>query len=185
MSVYPAPQEINDLVAELIQETEFHPELRDVGATVLCQMHSTKTGLKLHGYPAIAVVRLIPSKDRAAGLPDARITIDADTWHDMPAAERRAVLDHELHHLDVVGAWAKGNGENPKRFVCKTDDNGRPKIKIRPHDWELGGFRVIAARHGEKAAEVRSWQATAGTFGQYLMPWDESAVESSSLATAV
>lgn len=36
----------------------------------------------------------------------------------------------------------------------KTDDVGRPKLKMRLHDWQMGGFREIAQRYGSDALEV-------------------------------
>lgn len=174
MGVYPAPSEVNELVAELIET--YHPELADVEATILCQMHESKNGLALHGYPAYATVRLIPAKDRAAGLPDARITIDAEEWHEMPEAKQRAVLDHELHHLEVVGQWSPGDDDNPSRFVCKTDDAGRPKMKLRKHDYNFGGFYEIAERHRGHSVESEHFAAMREAYRQRKFLWTSDTI---------
>jgi hypothetical protein len=136
--------------------------------------------LKLHGYACAATVRATTLKQRALGQRDALIVFDAFTWERLDDDERRAVIDHELYHLQVVSEergvpfvlWdpvAKCIATVPKH-----DDLGRPKLKLRLHDWHLGGFRAIAERHGDAALEVRAFRSTADEHGQFLLDLGES-----------
>jgi len=97
------------------------------------------------GVKALGICRKIPLKERALGRGDAEICLDGEWWKDAPEPEQRALLDHELHHIEVKiieGAMA-----------C--DDLGRPLLKIRKHDYELGLFTIIAQRHGRHSSPNR------------------------------
>lgn len=72
------------------------------------------------------------------GLGDAEILIDADWWEKANEAERKALLDHELQH------FAKTD---------KVDDLGRPKLKMRRHDVQVGWFKSVAERNGVSSQE--------------------------------
>ncbi len=90
---------------------------------------------------------------RQAGLqlPDAESAID----------QQAALLDHELHHLEVQ---KEGNG----RF--KFDDLNRPKISMRPHDFEFGWFSIIAKRHPGIALECVQAKTIMDKAGQLFWP---------------
>ena len=93
--------------------------------------------------------------------------------------------DHELMHLDPVveGTTTETvpSEEDPNLFrkvertFFKTDDAGRPRLKIRLHDWQLGGFAAVAERHGEHAPEVVEARKLAERFGQLLFDFAEGA----------
>jgi hypothetical protein len=100
--------------------------------------------LTFRGYPAVAIVRIVGLRDRAVGLPDAQIVIDRATWITLTAKQQNAVLDHELYHLELA-LDKKGN--------IRFDSQGRPKLKLRKHDWEFGFFDEIASRHGADSIE--------------------------------
>lgn len=104
----------------------------------------TGNALNHGGYPAYATVRITSLAERKMGLRDAVLMVDGDIWKDLPEAKRRAVIDHEMAHL-----VPKLN----KFGVHEHDDIGRPKLKIRLHDFHFGGFHEIAARHGESSVE--------------------------------
>jgi len=146
------------------------------------EVHRT---LKAHGYPAAAEIKITPLKQRVLGVADAVVVLDQAAWDDMSREERRSVLDHELCHLQVkaierglVGMLdAVRTSAPPAR-----DDHGRPVLKMRQHDWQLGGFREIAKRHGAQAIEVQEVQACRDRAGQYF--WD-FAVKASEAEQAV
>jgi hypothetical protein len=115
--------------------------------------------LRLHGYNAAAIIKVNALKLRAQGLPDAEITIDGDEWETLSAEQRNALIDHELEHLE---------GKRNKAGAITRDDLDRPMLKLKLHDWQLGGFKVIAERHGIHALEVVNAQAFAVEFGQLL-----------------
>lgn len=159
------------LIKELIGDN--HPELVEAGVKVGARFayapRDDNTGepkgpaLKHHGYEAAAIVKIVSQKDRVMGFPDAVIDIDGLAWEqDWSDERKRAVLDHELTHLEV-----KRDDEGN----IQLDDCHRPKLKMRLHDWQLGGFESIAQRHKEQAIEVEAARAMADKYGQLLFPW--------------
>ena len=129
--------------------------------------------LKCHGYPAAATMAITPLKQRALGIADAVLVLDEATWHKLGQAERRALLDHELHHLQVR---AEGRGfvglDGNGKLDCsaRLDDQRRPVLKLRKHDWQLGGFQAVARRHKSAAIEVQAARHHQEPGGQYC--WD-------------
>jgi hypothetical protein len=99
-----------------------------------------------------------------------RVEIDGDEWPLWSDDERRAVIDHECQHFEVG---------RDKAGHFTSDDNGRPVISIRPHDWQVGGFRIIAERHGRVAFEVQAAMAMRKSFGQVLFDFDGDAPDAS------
>lgn len=93
------------------------------------------------GHPAAAVVRILDSKQRAMGRGDVEIVIDEAGWQDMGQAERNALIDYELYHVEL-------KLDDDKKV--KLDEHGRPKIKMRKHDHQFGWFEVIAHLHGRR-----------------------------------
>lgn len=97
---------------------------------------------------------------------DAVIELGEDTWDTMTDAQRRALVDHELTHLEVVtkledvqvgtetvtvtsGPDMGKVREEPiyeEQDVVQRDADGRPKLRVRPHDFEE--FTTIIERHG-------------------------------------
>jgi hypothetical protein len=125
------------------------PRLRDAGVTFCCLFALPKDGapsLQHNGYGAAAVIKPTSQQDRAAGLADVLLVVDQHTWDSLANEEREALIDHELCHLELdlnqVGA-------------VKQDDCGRPSIKTRKHDYQLGVFREVIARHGKKSLDAQ------------------------------
>lgn len=105
--------------------------------------------IKHQGYEAAGVAKITTLKDRAKGLGDAEIVVDGDRWPHWGEAKRRALLDHELQHLELVNI----DGEDA------TDDLGRPLLKTRRHDHQFGWFDAVARRNGEASLEVEQARA--------------------------
>lgn len=103
--------------------------------------------LTKNGVPALGVTRKLNLKERVMGRGDAEIALDGDWWEDVTNSTeaRLAVLDHELHHIEVR--------EDNRGFM--TDDHGRPLLKLRQHDYEMGFFNLIAQRHGQASQELK------------------------------
>ncbi len=112
------------------------------------------------GRKAFGSCRKISLKDRAKGMADAEITLDAQWWAQASPEERKALLDHELHHIAV---------KIDKRGLVR-DDLGRPAIQLRRHDIEFGWFRAVAARHGEHSMERLQARHLMLFHGQYFWP---------------
>lgn len=50
------------------------------------------------------------------------------------------------------------------------DDLGRPKLKMRKHDVEIGWFKIIAERHGAHSIERQQAKIIFDTMGQSFWP---------------
>jgi hypothetical protein len=147
-----------------------HQELRTAGVTIDCLFADPGTDaaeeplpLKLGGYPVAAYVRRIGLKDRAKGMADAEIVIDANTWKGLAEAKRVALIDHEVTHLRVK--QAKDGGVD-------RDDLGRPKLVMRLHDHQIGIFKDVIERHGKDALDHYVAKEFTEDMGQLLM-WAE------------
>lgn len=115
------------------------------------------------GYPAKALVRKNSLRDRVAGLKDVTILIDESGWQDWSDDHRRAVLDHELYHVEV---------RRDESGAIQYDDANRPKIKLRPHDFQFGGFHEMARRHKAESAEVQAVQEVSRVWAQGIFEFD-------------
>lgn len=176
MPVYSkANRETHAFVNEVM--AQYHGALIDAEVTVAVLFagptdaeHESGEGppyLKHDGYPAAATVAITPVKWRTLGVADAVITIDRESWKPRGEAERTALVDHELHHLELAHD-PEGN--------LRSDDAGRPKLKMRLHDVQIGGFTRIIERHGEHAVEAQQLAAVFGLYRQQLLKWgDDSA----------
>lgn len=145
-----AGPEVDDLLARVLASA--HRDLENAGVTVASLFAEAdeegKPALKHHGYAAAAVIKIVPLDQRVAGQADALLKIDRHVWDGLDTKERVALLDHEIFHIQLV----LDDQGKPKR-----DDAGRPKLKMRPHDFELGGFYEIIERHGGKAIELQEY----------------------------
>lgn len=118
-----------------------------IGALFIFDLESTDPVLTHNGYAAAALIRIVPLRDRAAGMPDAQIIVDRSCWMTLGNASGEALIDHELTHLMRVLDSDTGAP------LCDAVD--RPKLEIRKHDQQMGWFDQVAARHGEASMEVR------------------------------
>ncbi len=160
-------EDVDQLAHGLIQK--HHPDLRDKAKPVkveyvFAELEPNSNGdrpsgdaVKLHGVACFAVVRIIPAKQRALGRGDAEVTIDKAKWEKMPMPRRQALLDHELEHLLV-------KRDNAGAMVL--DAYERPRLKLKPHDWDFGWFDTIARRHGANSIEVQQAHKIADAAGK-------------------
>jgi hypothetical protein len=154
-------ESVERIVADVI--AKYRDDLREAGVTValLFARNGDGPAVKLHGYECAATIKITSQKDRAKGNADAEIVIDESRWSDLTDAERHALIDHELYHLEI-----KLDDANQ----IETDDGGRPVLKMRLHDAEIGIFRKIIERHGPAALDAQIAQAFIDEYGQ-LMLW--------------
>jgi hypothetical protein len=83
-----------------------------------------------------------------------------DAW---TSKRLQAVIDHELRHLMLA--------KNKKTGQIQLDDEGRPKLRIRPHDFEFGWFARTAELYGEESYEVsQAREIVAAQFVQNFLP---------------
>lgn len=105
------------------------------------------------GMRCLGLTRKLPFKDRTMGRGDAEVCLDGDWWKEASEDEQAGLLDHELHHIVVTG---------------KRDNLGRPLIKLRKHDIEVGWFLAIAQRHGAVSQERIQAKRIVDMAGQLL-----------------
>jgi hypothetical protein len=164
-----APKSVENLAAEILCENECYQALLDAKVTVdYLFAHADQDddgnlvndALKKNGVKALGVTRKTSLKQRALGLADAEISLDADWWEEASIPEQKALLDHELYHLELV---ITEDG-------LQKDDLGRPKLKLRHHDVDVGWFKTIAERHGIHSQERIQAKAILEDSGQYFWP---------------
>lgn len=103
-----------------------------------------KPPIKNQGYPASAKIQIVKLKDRFTKNLDVEILIDGEFWKYADEPTKRAILDHELEHLEFTG---------------DRDDLDRPKLKLKKDDFCVWGFTSIIKRHGEAAQELKCFNA--------------------------
>lgn len=167
-----APDSCQDLIDETL--AAYYPDLVEAEVTVgslFAFATTTEDGekvgpaVKLHGYPCAATIKVNSTRDRVEGKPDATITVDGDQWPGWTDEERRALIDHELYHLEL-----KRDRESGELLA---DDAGRPRMKCKLHDFQYGGFEAVARRHGAASFEVQQGRALADKYGQLLFSWGD------------
>jgi len=165
MSTYQkAGSELIGIADELIGSIEAFKWIKEVGVKIdFVWAYGARNedgeligdAIKHHGVRAFGLCRIIPLKERAKGNGDAEILVDKDWWDSVGEEERHAVVDHELTHLQ------------PKRDA---DDLGRPKLKLRKHDFQFGWFTSVANRHGQHSQEQKQASSILDEAGQFYWP---------------
>lgn len=156
MSTYHrAPKEVETLASEILTANPCYRDVLNARVTFDyifahgdCNRDGERVGvaIKKDGVRALGIARVTPLKQRAKGCADAEIVLDGDWWQEEASPEQQAaLLDHELFHVELKLDRDGG---------VRTDDLQRPLLKLKPHDWEMGMFNAIAARHGTASQEV-------------------------------
>lgn len=167
MSVYQrCPKEVEEIAREILCGYTEHKPLLDARVKIdfifaYAEDTPGAVAIRHHGIRAIGLCRRIGLKDRVMGRGDAEIVLDGDWWKEATAAQARALLDHELHHLEIV---------TDKHGRVQWDDLRRPKLKLRPHDFEFGWFVEMARRHKAAAQESIQAKTIMDAAGQWLWP---------------
>lgn len=158
------------MAASILCEFETHKPVLDARVKIDYVFAYAKKGedgepvepaITYRGRPALGLCRKIKTKERVLGRGDAEITLDGDWWASHDEAEKRSLLDHELHHIEV---------ETDSNGKALTDDFTRPILHLRKHDVEVGWFSIIAARHGSHSVERQDAAVIMERFGQMLWP---------------
>lgn len=170
MSTYKKAPEIKELADEILNKFDTHKPLVEhkvridflfAFASVDEQGEAHGCAITHHGVRAYGLTRKIPLKERAMGRGDAEVMLDGDWWQNATEASRRALLDHEMHHLEVCF---------DEDQVLITDDLKRPKLKLRKHDVEVGWFAIVAGRHGSASLEMQQAKVLMDSYGQLFWP---------------
>lgn len=164
--------DVESLVETIV--SKYHHRLRDAEVRVDLVFAYAATdangdtmgpALKKNGLRCYAIARNIGLKDRAKGAGDCEIAIDGDEWPTMNDIEQEALLDHELTHFEL---------RTDKDGNLVRDDLDRPKIRIRPHDREIGWFDEVAQRHGKEAFEFRAFNSLWQHCRQLQLPFTDA-----------
>jgi hypothetical protein len=165
-----------DLVRKIMEKYHHDLAAEDVTVDVLWAYADGGEPLKLRGYPAAAIIGITSLKDRVLGVADAVIRIDGTHWNGLNGMCRTALIDHELTHLELC--------RDPESNEPLRDDHNRPRLKSRPHDWEIGGFDEIVQRHGKYAPEKMSLESALARLSQgtFAFEGEEDAPEGNEAA---
>jgi hypothetical protein len=133
------------------------PPLDDDGA-------AKSPAFKVAGSPVFAQAKLATPREKAlTGCAfDGVIEVDAASWDNLTPKSQVALLDHELCHFEVVC---------DENMTIERDDFLRPKLRIRPDDFLITGFREVLFRHGIHSVEYAGVQCAAKAKdgdGQYV-----------------
>lgn len=142
-----ASGEVNALLNKVVQRWHQDLDKFQVRIGILMAHNDNGAAVKSGGYPAFAMVKPVPLKDKITKGYDVEMLIDADAWENMKPRHRAALLDHECSHLVVAM-------DTDAPTQPKLDDLGRPVVKTKKADYSAGdGFRAVVARHGRFAIE--------------------------------
>ncbi len=148
----------------IVIRDRYHGPLKEAGVVIdLLLAHAARdknddpkgAAVKHGGYPAAAVIRIVSLKDRVAGLGDAQMIVDGDRWDEWTDAELDALLDDRLTGIEIV---------IDKDGAVVRDDAGRPKLKIRLYDAQVGVFHSVAQKHKGNAFAVQAVAAIGKQF---------------------
>jgi hypothetical protein len=176
-----------EIESVLDRALKWHPVLLACGVKIEV-LEAAKTGkagelkpaLKCHGQQAAMLVRVVPLDRRVLGEGDALIIVDRLSWNEATLEQRLALLDHELEHIRVLAEYESCAGRSyvgwdPKEGTITQapmlDDHGRPRLKIRLHDYDLGGFRSVIERHKQNSLESRQVDFCVLDSGQFIWEW--------------
>jgi len=144
-----AKEDVHKLVAAV--QKKYHTELtnQSVRVGVIFANNTEGASVKKGGYPCVGKISIVSLKDRCEKDYEAELVIDL-TWRtEGTSKHHEALIDHELSHLELV--------EDEEEGGFKKDDLGRPSLKIKLGDWNVGdGFQSVIERHGDYAVELAS-----------------------------
>jgi hypothetical protein len=158
-----ANEEVNLTIQKVMKEN--HGDLHAAGVTVTALIARSEEGpaIKVRGSEAAGCIRITKLAERTLGLGDALMTLDGERMDAWTSRRLQAVIDHELRHLMLA--------KNKKTGQIQLDDEGRPKLRIRPHDFEFGWFARTAELYGEESYEVsQAREIVAAQFVQNFLP---------------
>ena len=166
-----APAEVSERAHKLIGK--FHPDINEADLKIdfIYVRNPDGPAVTHGGYRALALCKVVNLKDRAMLRGDVEIQIDAEVYEKMSAAEKDALLDHELYHIEIQREDADDDSDQgDARGSIRTDDLDRPKVRLRKHDYQFGWFTAIAERHGQASPEVVQAKLLWDENGQAFFP---------------
>jgi len=156
MGFWLAGTEIKMMIEKMKQEN--HPHLAEARIAALLTDKRKISGNKI----VLGTAKKVSAEDKVLSDFDFKIILSGEDWAQLTEKEKFALIDHELSHLDVarvpqtetVGGRKKPVKDEFGRTIytdeIKYDDDGKPKWKLRSHDFE--NFFHIAERYGIEIA---------------------------------
>ena len=150
---------------------EHHPDLHAAGVTVEvifgyayrnADDEQVGHAYKVRQRPVSSTSSKTKLIDRVLGAADIRIELDGDQWESLHVDQQAAIIDRELQSFAV----AKDNEDG-----VILDSHGRPKLKTRLPDFEVGIYTEIAKRHREASVECISMAQIYLQAGQVVFPF--------------
>lgn len=117
-----------------------HPHLASANVALVWRHGGWVKG----GHPVLGSCKKASDCDFELAGYDFVITLASDSWDELTAAQKAAVMDHECSHAGV---------ELNEDGSIKTDDDGKTKWRIVPHDLEE--FAGVVERHGVYLADIQ------------------------------
>lgn len=148
----PCPKAIHEQAYAILKE--HHADLHAAGVTVdliFAYAGENDAGekigpaLKLGGYACAGIASKVPLLGRVMGRADVQVLLDGDKWEELHEDQQTALIDHEITHFALAKDSEGGT---------ILDTHGRPKIKMKLHDFDFGWFTSIAERYKEASGEV-------------------------------
>ncbi len=168
----------------------WHPNLFDAGVSIGVIMAYNESGaaVKDGGYPCLGKIKVVSSKDRIPKGYDAELLIDEREYLDLTDAQRLAMFDHYLCHLDLVPLSVKELGiarsNDSQAPWWKLDDKGRPRLKLIKGDWNTGdAFAACIGRHQASAIEYVNISKAKGLADKARADGERNAAEREAMAT--
>lgn len=147
---------------------------------------SGNPALEENGAIVAATIKLQSPIYRALGAGDALMIIDAAAWYRMLESEREALVDQQLTRIGVLREKAEKTDPD---FVgwdheadaadapIKRDSKDKAKLRLRPYDYSIFGFRSVVERHKMNSPEAISARQCQDESGQYVWEWSAVLVE--------
>jgi hypothetical protein len=172
----PAPEKANAIVCDLVNDhypdlIEANIEIAIVFARPTILENGEKAGpamVKDHKQ-ILGKLKVFSEEDRAAGSADVKLTLDADEF------ERVEEQHDSVEALrGFLGEWLEGI------IVLReesTSNRGQAKLKIRPFDYVLTGYRSAASRYGCHSLTKRLAREFHDTYGNLLFDFASDLAE--------
>lgn len=151
--------DVQQIWADVLEE--FEPDLHSASLTadlLYAESDNDNPAIRVHGDPAEACIKVNGLDQRVRGLADVLVKIDKTNWDLLDEEERRALLWHEAHHVELK--------RDKQTNAVMLDDHGRPKVKLRRHDATLGLFRCVLDKFADKSPEHRQIEEMNATLSQ-------------------
>lgn len=167
-----APPKVISIVEHAL--SQWHQELKDadvkIGTLLKFSSSEETPAIKSNGHGVDGIITIVSSKDRLSKGFDVEITLDGDIWSHNNDEYQYGLIDHLISRIELKPVKVKKNTntthgtdtekEETAAPTYMKDNAGRPCLKLRTGDWNVGfGFEDVVRRHGEASPEYRNVSA--------------------------